>query len=537
MTKWFDTALPCPCGKSSDAYAIDVEGDGYCFSCGKYFKDKDGEELSDQSEENAFEEYVDENEPKGKQEYDLITHRKISKKTIEFYNVFTKLINGQPYCVGYPYPNASLKVRILPKTFYSSGPIGEAHLFAENLFPPGSKDSITITEGEDDAMSVWEMLQGNTAGVSVKNAQTAFGDIKARRDYINSFKKIVLCLDNDKAGRQATNLIVNSGLFDYEKLYIVNFPSDKKDAHEYLFNEQTFDFRKLWESARRYMPSSIINSFEDVENALKKKQDEPLGVYPFDGLNESLISLCKGELILIKGLEGIGKTEVCRAITFDFLKNTEHNVANIFLEEDESVTIKGVATYELGYPCNLRNAEVSNDDVMRGYRRALGDNESRLYIHKHISVGSGIEDLVDNIRFLVTVGGCKLVLLDNLTMLTTGREGEDERLKIDQIIRRLRDLVNELHFCLVLVAHINDQGQTRGSRLPDKLANTVIFMNRDLKAQHISEKNLIHFWVEKSRGQGTTTGDSGKAFFDPISFRLRNILPEDNILMPPSSNQ
>lgn len=525
MGKWKTTDEACPCGKSSDAYAEDFNGEGYCFSCGKYFQNED---LMEEETEDVTK--LPE-EPQGETTYDYVSLRGISRRTMEFFGVMSKLKDGIPYSTAFIYPNNSMKIRVLPKKpMYTVGPIGGEHLFGKNLFDPGSKDTITIVEGEFDALAVYEMIDGRGAVVSVKSGATAFGDVLAEREYINSFKKIILCLDNDKVGIEATKQITRSGIFDYEKLYKTNHLK-YKDANDYLEKGDANEFFKLWQSAKRFTPDAIINSFEDIRTALAKKQDAPIGTYPFSELSDCLYGIHRGEFILLKGLEGIGKTEVCRALVYQTLVETDIKIATIFLEENEATTIKGVATYELGYPCNLQSASVSDEDIWKGYAKALKGDETRLYIHTHFA-SEEEEEIIDNIRFLVTVAGCGLVLLDNLTMLTTGREGEDERLRIDRLIRRLRDLVNELNFCLVLVAHVNDTGQTRGSRLPDKLANTVIYMERDIKAAGVSERNLTKFMVEKARLQGSRTGPAGAAFFDPVSFTLRDLIPEDTISMP-----
>lgn len=544
MNKRFKEAhLACPCGQSSDAYAINKDGSGKCFSCGEFFpsnssiagvsnKKTETEETVIDTDNNENVEIV---QPKGVETYEYVPYRNIDPRTLEFYGTLVKLIDGVPFSVGYPYPNGSLKGRLVSeKKFFSNGPIGAAHLFGEDRFPAGSCETITITEGENDAMALRQVLGRSHAVVSVKNAITAFGDVKARRDYLNAFKKIILFLDNDKQGREATRLITRSGLFDYQKLFRVTEDRKLKDAHAYIEEGLIQEVKDLWITARKFSPDAIINSFVDIREALKKKKDAPICEWPFKELQDRLSGLHKSEMILLKGLEKIGKTEVCRAIVHKALKETgpDVKIATIFLEEDEGTTIKGVATYELGYPVSVPTINlVSDEEIFEGYKKALGDDENKLYIHTHFS-GDDEEEVIDNIRFLVSVSGCTLVILDNLTMLTTGRGDEDERLRIDRITRRLRDLVNELGFCLVLVCHVNDTGQTRGSRLPDKLANTIVFLERNVKAENINDRNVIKFTIEGARLAGSTTGPAGGAYFDPGTFKLRDVIAQDSIRLP-----
>jgi hypothetical protein len=63
------------------------------------------------------------------------------------------------------------------------------------------------------------MLLGQAAVVSVRGGSSAFRDVKAERDYLISFPKIVLCLDNDEVGLEGMNQIVKSGIFDYNILF------------------------------------------------------------------------------------------------------------------------------------------------------------------------------------------------------------------------------------------------------------------------------------------------------------------------------
>ena len=58
------------------------------------------------------------------------------------------------------------------------GNITEATLFGQNLFTGGGK-YITITEGEVDAMSAYELLGSKWACVSIKTGQVALRDCKS----------------------------------------------------------------------------------------------------------------------------------------------------------------------------------------------------------------------------------------------------------------------------------------------------------------------------------------------------------------------
>ena len=97
--------------------------------------------------------------------------RGVSEHTLRHYNVMTKFVGDSPVEIGFVYPNEAIKIRKLDeKKFVSVGPMKDAACFGKDKFDPGSKQSITITEGEMDALSVYEMTRGNTAAISVRSS-------------------------------------------------------------------------------------------------------------------------------------------------------------------------------------------------------------------------------------------------------------------------------------------------------------------------------------------------------------------------------
>ena len=81
------------------------------------------------------------------------------------------------------------------------GSVTDAVLFGQDLFTGGGK-YITITEGEVDAMSAYELLGSKWACVSIKTgAGSAVRDCRKAFEYLDSFQNIVISFDMDKQGR------------------------------------------------------------------------------------------------------------------------------------------------------------------------------------------------------------------------------------------------------------------------------------------------------------------------------------------------
>lgn len=452
--------------------------------------------------------------------YAHLPARGIREEVIKFYNILTKVQDGNPITWGFIYPNEAIKSRqISEKKFQTEGPIAEAGLFGRDKFNAGSKKSVTIVEGEWDAAAMYQALNGNSACVSVQSASSAMRDCKREFEWINSFDKIVLAFDGDEPGQKAANQVAS--LFDFNKVYRVKLEK-YKDANEFVEHKAEHELAEIWKNARKYTPDHIINTFQEIQESLKEAREETIGTYPHPTMQNALYGLHRGELIVFKGMEGIGKTEIFRAIEYHLLKSsTSLRIGMVHLEEDKSTTIKGIATYELGIPCNLPDAGVSETDVFNAYKKAVGNNEDRLYIYTMFG-GDDPDDVLESIRFLVTKGGVDVVFLDHITMLVTGNENDDERRKLDYISTKMKKMAKELRFCLVIISHVNDDGKTRGSRNITKVANTVIHMSRDLTSTDELTRNTLVLTIEKARLTGRT-GPGGRYFFDTSSYTLKEL--------------
>lgn len=516
--------LPCPnptC-HSSDAYHISQREDGthfgYCFSCNYTDPDPYGDNNTNMSD----------NETDNGHSYQYVPWRGISKATMETYGVTTKVdAKGEPVSISFPYSNIAAKIRsIKEKSFHSIGEMKHARLFGKDRFPAGSARSITITEGELDALSVYQMLGSGYPAVSVRSASSAEGDCKSERDYLNSFDRIYLCFDNDGPGQEAKAAVAR--LFDFNKVYDVQL-SELKDANAYLESGKGDVFKRVWWNSKRFLPEGILSTFAEFDSIIDEEKGCQAATYPFATVQELTYGIRTGEVVLFTALEGIGKTEIIRAIEYHILKTTDANVGIIHLEEDKNRNLKGLAGYEIGAPCHLPDTQVTKDDIKSALRTLFGRDE-RMHIYNHF--GSDDPDVIlDTIRFLVTVCNCKFVFLDHISMVVSGLGDDKERILLDYISTRLAMMVKELNFALLLVSHVNGNGETRGSKNISKVADCWIHLTRDQHAPTEEQRNTTHLEFNKNRF-GARTGPGGKLFFDLTTFKVSELTPQSFTLPP-----
>lgn len=456
----------------------------------------------------------------------VLPWRGVTRDSFSFYGVtFSVDDEGKPFQISFPYVSnngepASKVRRLDQKVFFSSGPMNDCSLFGQNVFSAASAKAITITEGEIDAISVFQMLGSKYPAVSVRSASSARKDCERAREYINSFEKIYICFDNDEPGQRALKEV--SQLFDVNR--VVHVKLDKfKDANEYLSSGNAEEFKRIWWNAKPYMPKGVVADYDSIETILREESGVSIASYPFTTLQNMTYGIRQGEVILLLAQEKVGKTEVMRAIEYHMLKNTDFNIGIIHLEEEEKRSVQGLIGYELHVPAHLPDSGLSVEDQINAYK-SITKREGRLHFYSHF----GSDDpntILDIIRYLVSVCHCKFIFLDHITMLVTGFEDDDERKKLDFISTRLAMMTRELDFTLFMVSHVNDDGKTRGSRNISKIADLIISLDRDIEAASYEERNKTYLTVRGNRFAGLS-GPAGVLNFDPSSFTLSELVEQ-----------
>lgn len=492
---------PCPCGKSSDAYATASDGHGHCFSCSKHFPGKEEGNVLDTDT------------------FQVINYRGITKDIYKKYGVsFRVSAEGEPKAVAFPYSDSAKKVRDLTKkAFFAQGDMGSQSLFGKDIFPSGCAEAIIITEGEFDALSAHQMTK--FPAVSVRGASSAFKDCAAELEYLNGFPKVYLCFDNDGPGHEATRRV--AALLG-NKAYHVKLTGKDKDANDFLQRGGSAEFTNVVFYSRRFIPEEITSSFADVSRILTEAKKQAIVTYPFKTLQEMTYGISRG-IVLVTAQEGQGKTEILRAIEAHILRTTDLNLGIIHLEESKQRSIQGLAGYSLGAPVHLPDNLYSVAQIEEGFRRLAGRDE-RVHIINYFD-GDDPDRALDLIRFLVAKCGCKVIFLDHISQLVSALDDQDERKKLDYFATRLEQMTQELDFALILVSHVNDEGKTRGSRYIGKVASVRIDLSRDHLSADPVIRNTTFLTVSKNR-DASTTGPAGTLYFDRDTFMIEDFDPD-----------
>jgi twinkle protein len=357
--------------------------------------------------------------------------------------------------------------------------------------------------------------------VSVQSASSAVRDCSADFSFLSGFERVYLAFDNDAAGRAATAQVAK--LFEHGKVFHVRF-TNRKDANEYLQLGETGDLVNIWHNAKPYVPDNIIFSFDDFSKALSKPHKEGVP-YPFPTLNKMTYGLRTGEVVLLKAPEKVGKTSLMHEFLRNILRRTDDNVAAIFLEEPKHRLLQSLAGLEIGRPVHLPSSNSTEGEILDAVKQLVRKDE-RLHIYDNFGA-TDPDVFLDLVRFLVAGRLCKYVLFDHISIGCSVGHQTDERRVIEYLANRLEMLVKELDFSLIMVSHVNDFGQTRGSHYLTKVADITIDASRNTQAQDEIERQTIQLSVPYNRFCAST-GPAGAILFDPDTYRLTEREPAND---------
>lgn len=507
------------CG-SSDALATYSDGHGYCFRCLTYFKEVDGLEAV-----NNVVDYTT-TKPGFNKPVEMlgssmaIADRRISLDTVRKYGVTIDTKNHY-----YPYYDENrrligAKVRhIESKGFQTQGDMKNNTLFGQQLFVNEGR-FITVVEGELDAMAAYEMLGSKYPVVSVsKGAGGAVKDFKQNLEYLEGFESVVICFDNDSAGREAADKCAQ--VLSPNKAKIVSLTAFK-DASDYLKANKVRDFTSAWWEAKPYRMTGVI-TLEDAWADFIKRGTEEIIPFPesFGALNYMLNGgIAAGEITVIGALTSIGKTTLVNEIVYHFWKHTNKQIGCAFLEASNGEAVENLLTIHTGV--NLSLEDRSNIDFDRLHTDIITDGRIILLDH-HGAVDS--DELFLKLRAMVKGSGCEILVIDPLQAAVTSNSNET----VDDFMDRLLKLAKETNVSVIVVSHMRKPSLTnphnvneydlKGSGSINQIAFNTILLSRDKMAEDDYARNSTMIQVVKCRRTGLT-GPAGWLYYNSSTGRL-----------------
>lgn len=456
------------CGSSDANQIFEEEGKytSYCFSCGSYgsdpYKDKPANykpvKLTKSPEQIAIDLY---------EIYQLPTpdvqERMLSSSTLIHFGTRVGLsqVDGvTPEVLYYPYTEegavVAYKAKILAqKRIWSVGSQKNVVPFGWDLAINSGSPKLIITEGEDDAMALYQMIKESNKGGQYADLipaviSLAHGASAAVKDLTQiaqaaeeSFKEIILAFDMDDPGQKAANDVIKSV---FPLASIVKLPA--KDANDCLKEGRSKACVRavLWNS--NTPKNTRIVKGSTLKEKAKKKAEWGLP-WPWKKLTELTRGRRRGEVIYFGAGVKMGKSEIVNAIGKQIM--VDDNLPCLFIKPEEDK----IKTYKL--LVGKAAGRIFHDPKIEFDIKAFEEAEPQIGDKALIVDNYQFVDwdtLKQDIKYAVNIEGVQDVIIDPITALTNQISSGEANDFLVKMASEIAAMAKDFNFTAYIFCHL-----------------------------------------------------------------------------------
>jgi hypothetical protein len=342
------------------------------------------------------------------------------------------------------------------------------------------RSNLVYVEGEFCAMSAYQALVDSVKGTKFEDLKPfvvslSCGTANAveatlhNEDFCRSFERLTLAFDGDhatptekdkgiKRGAEAMEDVAGALIGD--NLYCVQFAPGMKDHSDYVQAGRSAELAKLLQfGAKRYVTEKIAFAADVEFEELIAPRKVGLMTPSFPKLMEKIEGWRLRELTLLFSMVGTGKSTVTANLAADWNAAGER-VGLIFLEEELKETLQRMVAHRLKVNYNKFKKDplscATREQIKEAYDY-MNDGQ-KIVMLKHFG-NLPINELMNKVRHMHLVCGCRYIVIDHLTLCVSGGEKEvDERKNLDRVMTELGAFCasNDVH--ILAVSHINRSG-------------------------------------------------------------------------------
>lgn len=460
--------IECPvCGSSScQVFEEDGEYTAYCFANGHYIEDpykdkpkgykpvslkKTDEEVAKELYEISLYPVVD------------VPERGLTQDTLTYFGVRVGLsqVDGETPAILYrPYTKDGVfmayKAKILEnKKTWSNGNQRDVDPFGWDQAIQAGSMKLIITEGEEDAMAMYQMIKDKNKHTDYKDLVPAVislphgaaGSIKdlAKHSHTieHTFKEVILAFDMDEVGQQWATEVVKSIL---PTASIAKLPA--KDANACLLEgrAKACVSSVLWNSAVPKNTRIIKGSALRDKARMKPEWGLP---WPWKGMTDLTRGRRRGETIYIGAGVKMGKSELVNALAKQIIVDDGLPCMLVKPEEDNAKSYKMLVGKAAGRI--FHDPKIPFDDKAWDEAEPLiGDKALIVDSYQFVDW----ETLKGDIKYAVTVEGVKDVILDPVTCFTNEVSSGEANEILIKLAAELSAMAKDLDFTAYIFCHL-----------------------------------------------------------------------------------
>lgn len=348
---------------------------------------------------------------------------------------------------------------------------------ADTLIIVGGQIDYVTTQGAINEIT--KKYQSHKINVvsPVNGENSVYKHVVADYEWVTSHKKIILALDNDEAGIQATEKLLS--ILPTEQCYLANF-GEHKDPNAYRLDNAQLQQDIYW-NVQPVDSFGIVGSselFDAAMEGLDGRVGLPLPYYMQDML-PFVPYIPESSIVLFAGETSGGKTTLLSELQFSLIMNSEYRTGILSFEDNKKQFGIKVANRVIGTKLQNMDKEAAKE-LMRINKakidRVLKDKEGR---DRFVLVEEGFSDLEQAkkvILKLIKVFDCKVVVIDPLQNLIGSKTNEVQR----EFMLFLEDCKRIYETVFILGTHIRKVSKEKGTD-PDQKSDSPQFTEMDIE--------------------------------------------------------
>jgi len=240
---------------------------------------------------------------------------------------------------------------------------------------------------------------------------------------------------------------------------------DPTAEHSEVLQSSQAEIFALAEKGTRDSLKPISNVLPSLLEKIQIKKEGISGVRTgFTDLDELTSGLQKGDLIILAGRPGMGKTAFALTLASKAAIDYGQKVAFFSLEMDaDQLVMRILAGRSEVMLHNLRTGKLSQEDLQKITWACETLSPAPFYIDDNSDLG--ISELMSKARKLKSTVGLDLLIIDYLQLMRTSKE-ENRAVAIGAISRGLKILAKDVGIPIIALAQLSRKAEEKGRERP-----------------------------------------------------------------------